>query len=299
MLSRTTPQEPARGPGGSNLKEPRARACMDAGPLRDQDLLALVPGPAPAGLGGCRACGGGMAECDYNVTVFDGPGPDEYRGPVRVSHADMSDMRPEAAVHYLGMRVLRDGSWELSTALSALRPGSVLSAYARGRAVEAAMCCTRSEGADGWHSAMWAKAAALHLAEAVMAGAGHRPSPTHGVAALRGSRNLPVRAELGLERASPTLLGRMCESVIGIAATTGSGLPARLVRAKREAMSSMPAACYLYLASLAWRLLLPAPADGGMARLARVAMDLDAASPGAAGRLRPVCGRMLGAESSF
>ena len=262
--------------------------------LSDQDVLKLVPGRAPVGFGGCRAGGSHFEQCDYNVTVFDGPGPDEHRGLVRVSHADLSDMRPEAAVHYLGMRVLRDDSWELGTALSALRPEPVLSAYARGRAVEAAMCCTRSEGEKGWRSAMWTKAAALHLSEAVMAFSGQRPSPTHGLAALRGGPGLAVRAELGLERASPTLLSRMCESVIGVAESAGVGLPPKAVRAKREAMVSAPAACYLYLASLAWRLLSRGPQDEGMERLVRVAMDLNGAAPGAADRLRRACTGMLG-----
>ena len=299
MLSRTTPQELGRGPGGSNLKEPRkTRAVGTDGALRDQDILELVPGSAPAGLGGCRACGGHLDQCDYDVTVFDGRGPDEYRGPVRVSHAELGDMRPESAVHYVGMRVLRDDAWELSTALSALKSGPVLSAYARSCAVEASMCCTRSESSGGWRSAMWAKAAALHAVGALMAAAGKRPSPTHGLAALRGSSWNSVRAELGLERASPTLLVRMRESVIGISESVGAGLLPERVRAKQEAMSPSPAACYLYLASLAWR-LLPGGAGDEMERLARVAMDLDAASPGSAGRLRRACARMLGAQSSF
>ena len=261
--------------------------------MRDSDLLKLVPGAAPAGLGGCRAGGGHLGQCDYNVTVFDGPGPDRYRGPVRISHAPLSDMRPEAAVHYVGMRVLRDDSWDLRTALSALRPERVLKAYSRSRAVEASMCCARSESERGWRSAMWAKAGALHLAEAAMAAAGCRPSPTHGLAALRGASG-PVLAELGLERASPTLLSRMCESAVGLGESLGSGPPPGLLRAKRDAMSSMPAACYLYFASLAWRLLSAGPADEGLGRLARVGMDLDAASPGSAARVRRACARALG-----
>ena len=260
--------------------------------MRDRDLLELVPGDAPAGLGGCRAGGDPLPECDYNVTVFDGPGPDEYRGPVRVSHADISDMRPERAVHYLGMRVLRDGSWDLRTALSALRPEKILRAYSRGRAVEAAACCALAEADGGWRSAMWAKAGALHLAEAHMAASGARPSPTHGLAALRGAP-APILEELGLERASPTLLSRMCESVVAISESIGSGPPPGMLRAKRAAMSPAPAACYLYLASLACRLLGHSPAED-LGRPARIAMDLDAASPGSAARVRRACARALG-----
>lgn len=294
MLSRTTPQEPRARRASFQFKA--TPASLKAGgaaprPLRDSDLLALVPGGAPAGLGGCRARGQSLDQCDYNLTVFDGPGPDEYRGPARISHAALSDMRPERSVHYLGMRVLRDESWDLRTALASLKPGPVLSAYSRGRAVEASMCCARAESCDGPLSALWAKAGALHLAEAAMAAAGSGPSPTHGLAALRGS---PVLGELGLERASPTLLGRMCESVVGISRCLGSGPPPEMLRAKREAMASAPAACYLYFASLAWRLISPDPAGGGLGRLARVAMDLDAASPGSAARVRRACARALG-----
>ena len=264
----------------------------------NQDMLKLVPGSAPVGLGGCRAQGNHREQCDYNLTVFDGGGADEYHGPVRVSHAKLSYMRPEAAVHYLDMRVLRDDSWKLHTALAALQPSQILPAYARGRAVEAALCCTRSDGKDGWRAAMWTKAAALHLYESVMAASGQRPSPTHGLTALRKGHGLAVREELGLERASPTLLSRMCESVIGIAELAGIGLPPDAVRAKRKAMVSMPAACHLYLTSLAWRLLSCYPPSDGMEHLVRIAMDLDEASSGATDRLRRVCTRMLDPRSS-
>ena len=263
-------------------------------PLSNQDMLKLVPGNAPVGLGGCRAKGNHLEQCDYNLTVFDGGGADEYHGPVRVSHAKLSYMRPEAAVHYLDMQVLRDDSWKLHTTLAALQPERILPAYMRDRAVEAALCCTRSDGEDGWRVAMWTKAAALHLYEAVMATSGKRPSPTHGLTALHKGHGLAVHQELGLERASPTLLSRMCESVIGIAESADIGLPPDAVRAKRKAMVSRPAACYLYLASLAWRLLSCHPPSDGMEHLVRTAMDLDKASSGAADRLRHACTQILG-----
>ena len=85
----------------------------------------------------------------------------------------------------------------------------------------------------------------------------------------------------------------MCESVVGISESLGSGPPPAALRAKREAMSPTPAACYLYFASLAWRLLGRSPAEELM-RPARIAMDLDAASPDSAARVRRACARALG-----
>jgi len=234
--------------------------------MRDAELLGLLSTDHPVGLGGCRSGGNPLGPCEYNVTVFDGSKkPDEVMiaegAAVRASHGSLDDLGSDTLVHYHGMRVLQDPSWELRMLLSrvAERRDAIFRDHAKNCLLDSIFCAARAR--DGIDSDVfapcWAKSSLVYLAYSVLALNLQRPTPAHCLDRLRNlaknaasDRVSAISDRMGMERATPSLLERMCRSTMGLSDETERNGHSKIIRAKTDHFieNSMLADCYMYLA---------------------------------------------------
>ena len=205
-------------------------------------------------------------------------------------HASLSESDSGRLLQYDAMRVLHDPSWDLRMMLQRIekRRGALYRDLARNSLLQSMFCCQRAQGSDGgtgdrggildvtdtsvqrdgpespaMFAPCWQKCASLYLADAICALNCKRPSPSHMLEVMRGLPKSPVNAHLsvvsdtmGIERATPTLLGRMASSTAGFAdhecvasgAKGGLGSSAVISRKHDYFISeSMMTDCYFYL----------------------------------------------------
>ena len=294
--------------------------------MDEADLLlgALPAGGHPAGLGGCRSCAATVPldACEYNVTVFDGRtgNRDEilrHGGrTIRLSHGSLADSGSDTLVHYDGMRVLRDESWELRMFLSRIRErrAGILADYARNCLLFSSFCATRAaEGAaprGDPFAPCWVKSALVYLANSILALGGHGPSPAHCLGMLRNlkknggitGRISTVSDRLGVERATPPLLERMCRSTVGLSDAVEKNGHSAVIRSKHDCLvrNSMLADCYMYLTCVNCANFVSIKdslhRNPGLIHILRVAFDLENSPERLArdaGLIRKTCGQIL------
>ena len=166
-------------------------------------------------------------------------------------HASLSESDSGRLLQYDAMRVLHDPSWDLRMMLQGIekRRSALYRDLARNSLLQSMFCCQRAQGSTGGAGDRggildaadagrrddgsgdpgmfvhcWQKCASLYLADAICALNCKRPSPSHMLETMRGLPKSPVNAHLsvvsgtiGIERATPTLLGRMASSTAGFA----------------------------------------------------------------------------------
>ena len=205
-------------------------------------------------------------------------------------HASLSETDSGRLLQYDAMRVLHDPSWDLRMMLQRVekRRSALYRDLARNSLLQSMFCCQRAQssgggagdrggirdvsdirgqhdgsGDPGMFAPCWQKCASLYLADAICALNCKRPSPSHMLEAMRGLPKSPVNAHLsvvsgtmGIERATPTLLGRMTSSTAGfadhgcVASGTKGGLGSSAAISRKHdyfISESMMTDCYFYL----------------------------------------------------
>lgn len=205
-------------------------------------------------------------------------------------HASLSESDSGRLLQYDAMRVLHDPSWDLRMMLQGIekRRSALYRDLARNSLLQSMFCCQRAQGSaggagdrgcildaadagrrddgpgdPGMFAHCWQKCASLYLADAICALNCKRPSPSHMLETMRGLPKSPVNAHLsvvsgtmGIERATPTLLGRMVSSTAGfadhecVAGGTKGGLDSSAAISRKHdhfISESMMTDCYFYL----------------------------------------------------
>lgn len=205
-------------------------------------------------------------------------------------HASLSESDSGRLLQYDAMRVLHDPSWDLRMMLQRIekRRSSLYRDFARNSLLQSMFCCQKAQDSAGgagdrdgtlgvtgirgqhdgsWSPGMfapcWQKCASLYLADAICALNCKRSSPSHMLEVMRGLPKSPVNAHIsvvsdtiGIERATPTLLGRMASSTAGfadherVAGGAKGGLDSSAVISRKHdylISESMMTDCYFYL----------------------------------------------------
>lgn len=220
----------------------------------------------PIALGGCRNDGNSYDSCDYDITVFDNKKEsdsimdfgDEI---VRIHHGSMSETRPEILIQYNNLEILWDEKWELKIFLLQIseKIEKFFTAYTKSCLIETAVCATKAKecirNSDPFVSC-WIKCGAFFLADAITLTNKIRPSPTHMLEKIRElkknkvNENFSVVNEcVGLERATPSLLSRMCKSTIGFSDMIEKNNHSKIIQKKYDYLvkNSLISDCYFYL----------------------------------------------------
>lgn len=232
--------------------------------MDDKSILELLPQEYPIGIGGCRSSGESFDPCEYNVTIFDGKDSKyhiikEGNYFIKINHGSLNDTHSDVLVHYDGMRIINDPSWELQMLLQRLveKRSSMFSDYAKNCILNSIFCCTKAkEGIADVFAPCWYKSALIYLANSILALHDRRPTATHSLEKLRNleknyitDKISIIHDTMGIHRATPSLLDRMCKSTIGFSEQIEKTQHSLIIKAKHDyfVKNSMLADCYFYL----------------------------------------------------
>jgi hypothetical protein len=220
--------------------------------------------PCPAGLIGCRASGGSLECCEYDIAVFaDGKDSIVQAGghPIELLHVGSSPSRHLASLN--DMEIIKDDeSFALSSAIqdfTAEKYAKAFGAHGRKLIVSSLLCQQRMKSAKQQIvAAMWLKMAAYNFIQGTLAAAGMRPMPLHELAQ---TRQAPLSADaadgvqaalecIGIERATRPAISRSFEAV---AELKSPDYDRSLVQSKAAHLlnRSMLTDCYYYLGKVA------------------------------------------------
>ena len=243
------------GPSEAQIGDQRIPR-VDLTPVLD----GLCPAGSPAALAGCRLDGTNSESCAHDLVAFDGlGGPPEMvqrgDGTAIIHHASLGETRPAVLIWFTNLQILRDANMSLASFLEGIRHrrGDLFVSCIRDAAAESVLCSQRALQSDHVDVAScWQKCATLYLADAALLSHGRLPS-SHALDGLRHARDgtgIPalVSRSLGMERATPSLLARMCESAAALSGMAGL-MPPDVVKFKAASLQrdGRLADCYYYL----------------------------------------------------
>lgn len=220
----------------------------------------------PAGLGGCKNTKHSYDCCEYNITIFDGKKQDdtieEFENTfVKIHHASLEETSSDSLVQFHDMKIILDEQWELQMLLTKIKEKKekIFNDYAKNCLFDSLFCLTKSENgiksSDPFASS-WQKCAAFFIADAISLLNSTRPSPAHMLDYIRDFKKNRINEKfsiinqcIGIERATPSLLSRMCKSTVGFSDMIEKNNHSKIIQAKYDYLvqNSLLADCYFYL----------------------------------------------------
>ncbi len=220
----------------------------------------------PVALGGCRKEGNNFGCCEYNITVFDEKNEKDRiievgNEFVKIHHGSLEESRHEILAQYDNLEILNDEQWELRIFLSKIKEKKekIFKTYAKSCLIDAAVCATKTKdglkNSDPFASS-WIKCSAFFIADAISILNSKRPSPAHMLENLRHfeknkiNENFSiVNDSIGIERATPSLLSRMCKSTMGFSDMVEQNDHSKIIQKKNDYFlkNSLISDCYFYL----------------------------------------------------
>ena len=233
--------------------------------MNDSELLDILSTTHPVGLGGCKNHGNSFESCEYNVTIFDNSDSRDKiiqndNQNIKISYGSLTDSDSNSLINYDNMKILQDNSWELQMLLSKVKEKRkiIFHDYAKNCLLDAIFCCTKAIegiGSDVFASC-WQKSALIYLANSILSFNEQRLAPAHCLEQLRNLEKNSITDKisiindcLGIERATPSLLDRMCKSTIGFSDQIENNRHSDIILKKYQHLTknSMLADCYVYL----------------------------------------------------
>ena len=235
---------------------------MDIKNFLEKNLLTNYP----VGLGGCKNSEHTHECCEYNITVFDGKQQEdsiiEFENEfAKIHHASLNENNSNILTQFHGMKTILDEQWELQMLLSKIKESKekIFNDYAKNCLFDSLFCLTKSENgiksSDPFASS-WQKCAAYFIADAISVLNSIQPSPAHMLDYVRDFKKNRINEKfsvvndcIGIERATPSLLLRMCKSTIGFSDTIEKNNHSKIIQAKHDYLvqNSLLSDCYFYL----------------------------------------------------
>ena len=220
----------------------------------------------PVALGGCRKEGNNFGCCEYNITVFDEKNEKDRiievgNEFVKIHHGSLEESRHEILAQYDNLEILNDEQWELRIFLSKIKEKKekIFKAFAKSCLIDAAVCATKTKdglkNSDPFASS-WIKCSAFFIADAISILNSKRPSPAHMLENLRHFEKNKINENfsivndtIGIERATPSLLSRMCKSTMGFSDMIEQNDHSKIIQTKYDYFlkTSLISDCYFYL----------------------------------------------------
>ena len=223
----------------------------------------------PIGLGGCRNSDHFFDSCDYDLIVFDEHSSNNqivsfYDNLITIHHGSLSETNSKKLLQYDKLNIIQDESWNLKIFLSKIsqKRDNLFSDFAKNSIIESIFCCQKTK--DGIENndifaSCWQKCASYYLADAISSLNHNLSSPSHMLNSLRKFEKNSINnhisnilQNIGIERATPTLLERMLKSSIGFSDLIENNNHSQLIQKKYDYFldNSMLSDCYFYLGYL-------------------------------------------------
>ena len=219
----------------------------------------------PVGIGGCKSNETTYDCCEYNITIFDGKKENETvinfeNNLVKIHHGNLDEADPKTLKQFENLKILYDEKWDLQMLQSKIKEKNeqITKASAKSCLIDASVCITKSNSSlknSEPFSSSWLKSAAYFLADAICLLNLERPSPTHSLQSIRKfntnkfHQSISTLTEIiGLERATTSLLSRMCKSTIGFSDMVEKNGNSKIIQRKYEYLTekSLLSDCYFY-----------------------------------------------------
>ena len=219
----------------------------------------------PVALGGCRSDEMEHDCCEYNITIFDGKKESDTiinfgNDLVQIHHGNLAETDSRILKQFENLRIIQDEKWDLRMFKSKIkeRNEQITKASAKSCLIDASVCITKSNDSlrnSDVFSSSWLKCAAYFLADAVCLLNLKRPSPSHSLQFIRKfntnnfHENISIITDIiGLERATTSLLSRMCKSTIGFSDMVEKNDSSKIIQKKYEYLTekSLLSDCYFY-----------------------------------------------------
>jgi len=230
------------------------------------NLLSKINiGNFPVGIGGCKSNETTYDCCEYNITIFDGKKENETvinfeNNLVKIHHGNLNEADAKTLKQFENLKILHDEKWDLRMLQSKIKEKNeqITKASAKSCLIDASVCITKSNSSlknSEPFSSSWLKSAAYFLADAICLLNLERPSPTHSLQSIRKfntnkfHQSISTLIEIiGLERATTSLLSRMCKSTIGFSDMVEKNGNSKIIQRKYEYLTekSLLSDCYFY-----------------------------------------------------
>jgi len=220
----------------------------------------------PVGLGGCKNEGKGYDCCEYNITVFDNTTQKESLiefedQVVELHHGALKESRSNVLIQYEKMQIILDEQWELRMLLSKIKEKKkeLFKDYIKSCLIDALFCVAKSKSGiknSDIFASSWLKCGAYYISDALCGFNYQRPSPTHMLEHIREFEKNRINETfsivndcIGIERATPSLLSRMCKSTMGFSDMVESNAHSKIIQRKHDYLvkNSLLTDCYFYL----------------------------------------------------
>jgi hypothetical protein len=220
----------------------------------------------PVGLGGCRNNGNSFECCEHNIIVFDEKNENEKiiefeNELIKLHHGSLKESRNEVLSQYANLKILWDEKWELRIFLTKIneKKEKIFKAYAKSCLIDASVCAVKIK--DGLKnsdpfSSTWIKCSAYFIADAILLANSKNPGPAHMLGNLREFEKNKINENfsivndcIGIERATPSLLSRMCKSTLGFSDMIEQNDHSKIIQKKYDYFidNSLISDCYFYL----------------------------------------------------
>lgn len=220
----------------------------------------------PSGLGGCNSEHQNYECCEYNITIFDNKTENdsiiEYENKlIKLHHGSLSEINSNILIQYHNMQIIFDEQWELRMLLSKVneKKHEIFRDFAKSCLIDVLFCTSKTKdglkNSDPFASS-WLKCGAYYLSDAISGFNLQRPSPTHMLEHIREleknriNENFSIVNDcIGIERATPSLLLRMCKSTMGFSDIIEANNHSKIIQKKHDYLveNGLLADCYFYL----------------------------------------------------
>lgn len=219
----------------------------------------------PSGLGGCKGENQSYDCCEYNITIFDNKKEAETileheNEFVKIHHGSLSETNSNVLIQYHNMQIIFDEQWDLRMLQSKItkKKQEIFKDYAKNCLIDVLFCASKTKDGlenDDPFASSWVKCGAYFLADAISGFNFHRPSPTHMLENIRSLEKNKINQSfsavndcIGIERATPSLLSRMCKSTIGFSDMVEANGHSKIIQRKHDYLvkNGLLADCYFY-----------------------------------------------------
>ena len=232
----------------------------------DEILKIIGPYNFPIALGGYNS-DNFDSDCEiYNLIIFDGKNiPDEimnYESKfLKISHGNLSENNSETLIHYGNLQIIHDEQWELKMLISKIqeKKNSLFLTSTKNALIESQLALSKAKtalGKDDPFASCWIKCAILFLIDSILFQNQVLPNPVHALSLLRNLKQKntnqfadKIISEMGVERATPSLLSRMLKSTCGFSEMIEKNQNSTIIEKKANYLikNSLLSDCYLYL----------------------------------------------------
>ena len=202
----------------------------------------------------------------YNLVVFDAKDvPDDIiirdSNLFKISHGNLSEHNSQILLYYSNLEIILDEQWDLKQLLSKIQEKKdvLFSISTKNSLIDSQFALSKAKTAlqtDDPFLSCWIKCAGISLIDSILLQNQIIPNPAHSLSLLRNLKNEKnnqfsekIISEIGVERATSSLLIRMLKSSCGFSDMIENNQNSKIIEKKAKHMieNSLLSDCYLYL----------------------------------------------------